>query len=367
MLKQIAQDFFCQKFPGFRFYGTLTANAQHERFARWLLGGLLRGDRTSLAEAITLIESSNPAKQLKAQKLLNLVLENENEKVAREGPKAFSFRIGISGPPGAGKSTFLEAIGMHLLGKGHKVGCLTVDPSSRITGGSLLGDKTRMPNLSKDHRAFIRPSPTCGILGGVTRTTSDSINLVEAAGFDVVFVETVGSGQNEYVVADMTDIFVVIISPGAGDELQAMKRGIMELSHVVIVNKSDGDLIPAARRTQGEYISALKFMTPENTHWKPKVIRVSSVTGEGIPECWDLFQKFRETAISSDEFVKRRSAQSTMRMWRFIEEHLQSSFKSNSTVQAMRRGIEEAVSSGRITSSAGALLLIDAFREDPCR
>ena len=232
---------------------------------RQLYFGVLKGQRASLAQAITLVESTLEESKKEAQKLMTLITTHNKEF------RNSTFRIGLTGPPGAGKSTFIENFGTMLIEQGHKVAVLAVDPSSSRTGGSLLGDKTRMTELSRNPSAYIRPSPNRGHLGGVARTTNESINLCEACGYDVVLVETVGVGQSEHLVADMVDVLCLILSPGGGDELQGIKRGIIEQCDMVLINKSDGDLIPAANRTKAEYTSALKFIQPKNPHWRTQV------------------------------------------------------------------------------------------------
>ncbi|XP_065580798.1 methylmalonic aciduria type A protein, mitochondrial-like isoform X2 [Artemia franciscana] len=242
-------------------------------FVRNLYDGLTKQIRHSLSQSITLVESSHPRKQLQAQLLLSLVLDHQKSLESEKGEIATSFRIGISGSPGAGKSTFLEEMGKRLTKKGHRVAVLAVDPSSSTTGGSLLADKTRMPQLSVDPNAFIRPSPSGCHVGGVTRSTNEAIVMCEGAGFNTIFIETVGVGQSEYEVADMVDLFVLLIPPAGGDELQGLKRGIVERCHIVVVNKCDGDLIPASIRIATEYTSALKFMRSPSKNWKPLVFR----------------------------------------------------------------------------------------------
>ncbi|KAI8507660.1 hypothetical protein Bbelb_150400, partial [Branchiostoma belcheri] len=242
--------------------------SQHPAVQR-LFQGLKEGHRASLAESITLVESVHRRKRAAAEALLQLVLEHLQQKRVK-WKKPSAFRIGLTGPPGAGKSTFIEAFGKFLTDSGHKVAVLAVDPSSSTTGGSLLGDKTRMPELSRDMNAYIRPSPTSGTLGGVNRRTNEAIVLCEGAGYDVILVETVGVGQSEFVVADMVDMFVLLVPPAGGDELQGLKKGIVEVADLVIVNKADGDLLPAARRIQAEYTSALKLIRPRSHVWRPR-------------------------------------------------------------------------------------------------
>ncbi|XP_042081930.1 methylmalonic aciduria type A protein, mitochondrial isoform X2 [Haplochromis burtoni] len=255
-----------------------TAASQHiqdlsgpeQRLLNKLYDGLIGGQRASLAECITLVETQHPRKKELAQVLLQRVLSYRREQESRNGGKPVAFRVGLSGPPGAGKSSFIEVVGKMLTGRGHKVAVLAVDPSSCTTGGSLMGDKTRMTELSRDMNAFIRPSPTSGTLGGVTRTTNEAIVLCEGAGYDIVLVETVGVGQSEFAVADMVDMFVLLIPPAGGDELQGIKRGIIERAELVVVTKSDGDLVVPARRIQAEYTSALKLLRRQSKSWNPK-------------------------------------------------------------------------------------------------
>jgi LAO/AO transport system kinase len=289
-----------------RLKSTIKIPSQTNRVEK-LYAGLLSDDavlrRVSLSKAITLIETTHPVKRKQAEYLLSKLLKSgvsrnlsQNRKSEASKMKT-ALRIGLTGPPGAGKSTFIEALGTYITEeKGLNVAVLAVDPSSSKTGGSLLGDKTRMEELSRNMKAYIRPSPAGGTLGGVARTTFESCILCEAAGYDVILVETVGVGQSEYKVADLVDMFTLIIPPAGGDELQGIKRGIIEVVDSVIVNKSDGDLIPAARRIQMEYLSALKFMPPNypNHAWKPPVVRVSSLSGDGIDQSWGMIESIFE-------------------------------------------------------------------------
>lgn len=258
-----------------------------------LAAPLLAGNRRALAKAITLVESHRPEHEREAQALLNELLPHAGH----------SLRVGLTGVPGVGKSTLIEALGMFLAEAGHKVAVLAVDPSSKRTGGSIMGDKTRMPQLTVHPNAFIRPSPSGGTLGGVARRTRETITLCEAAGYDVLLVETVGVGQSETQVAGMTDLFVLLTLHGAGDELQGIKRGIMELSDLCVVNKADTDP-KAAIRAQTELRSALTLLTPHDAPWRPAALRASAVTGEGIPELW---AKIQEYAATVDLAAKRRA------------------------------------------------------------
>ncbi|XP_056890486.1 methylmalonic aciduria type A protein, mitochondrial isoform X2 [Takifugu flavidus] len=251
------------------------------RLLNKLYDGLVGGQRASLAECITLVETQHPRKKELAQVLLQRVLAYRKEQESQNGGKPVAFRVGLSGPPGAGKSSFIEVVGKMLTARGHKVSVLAVDPSSCTTGGSLLGDKTRMTELSRDMNAFIRPSPASGTLGGVTRTTNEAIVLCEGAGYDIVLVETVGVGQSEFAVADMVDMFVLLIPPAGGDELQGIKRGIIERADLVVVTKSDGDLVVPARRIQAEYTSALKLLRRQSKSWNLKHSAIHLPSGQG--------------------------------------------------------------------------------------
>lgn len=326
-----------------------------------LFQDLVNGTRMALARAITLVEASHPGKQRQAQYLLTKVLEH-NQAMERHnfrGPK--TFRIGLSGPPGAGKSTFIEVLGKFLTDSGHKVAVLAVDPSSSTTGGSLLGDKTRMPNLSCDMRAYVRASPSCGTLGGVTRSTNEAIVLCEGAGYDVILVETIGVGQSEFAVADMVDMFCLLIPPAGGDELQGIKKGIVEVSDVVVVTKCDGDLLPAARRIQSEYISALKFMRPRSRVWKPKVTRVSSLEMTGVSELWGLTQEFKQKRLESGEFLATRRKQ--LRLWlaSHVKDHIMGRFHKHPRVHALLPTMEQMVMDGNITPGLAADYLLEVF------
>lgn len=323
-----------------------------------LLKGLQVGQRASLAESITLVETSHPKKKLQARQLLTQVLQDAKKKYSIHGTKTLSLRLGISGPPGAGKSTFIENFGKFLTAQGHKVAVLAVDPSSATTGGSLLGDKTRMHELSCDMNAYIRPSPSRGHLGGVTRSTNEAIVLCEAAGFNVIIVETIGVGQSEFSVADMVDLFALLIPPGGGDELQGLKRGIIEMSDLIIVNKSDGDLVPAARRMQYEYVSALKYIRPKNKHWSVPVKRISSVTREGIPELWNLMQKHRKIMEDCGDFVSRRKTQQQAWLWSHLKDSLVSAFVSAPAMKEKIRMMEIKVIDGMLSPGDAADILL---------
>ena len=304
-----------------------------------LVKGLREGNRAALAKAITLIETTNAQKKLQANALVNTLLTDAQRTLKSKGPSSLSLRIGLSGPPGAGKSTFIESFGKHLTHSGFKVAVLAVDPSSLTTGGSILGDKTRMPELTVDPKAYIRPSPARGHLGGVTRSTNEAIVLCEAAGYDVIIVETVGVGQSEVSVADMVDLFALVIAPAGGDELQGLKKGIVEMCDVVIVNKSDGELIPAAIRTQSEYLSSLKYVRQRTHKWQIPVKRVSSLTKEGIEDLWKSFSHFREVTLETGQLLLRRKEQ--QRAW--LHAHLQEAvMKAFANTEGLDKVIQEA-------------------------
>ncbi|OWF37250.1 Methylmalonic aciduria type A-like [Mizuhopecten yessoensis] len=326
-----------------------------------LYNGLRHHDRGCLARAITLVESKNQTKKLQAQVLLNRILQVEKTKKATAPT---SFRIGLSGPPGAGKSTFIEVFGSYLTSQGHRVAVLAVDPSSLQTGGSLLGDKTRMPELSRNMNAYVRPSPARGILGGVTRTTNEAVIVCEAAGYDIILIETVGVGQSEFVVADMVDMFCLIIPPAGGDELQGIKKGIVEMADLVVVNKSDGDLVAAARRIQTEYISALKFMRQKSPNWKPTVRRVSSLHNDGIEDLWTMMGTFKNAMIDSKEFSNKRQMQKRIWMWNYIRDNIMDLFRSHKSVKSKITEVERQVVDGVISPGTAADLLLQEFIKD---
>ncbi|KAF6724618.1 Methylmalonic aciduria type A protein, mitochondrial [Oryzias melastigma] len=332
-----------------------------QRLLNRLYDGLVSGQRASLAESITLVETQHSRKKELAQVLLQRVLVYRREQESRNGGRPVAFRVGLSGPPGAGKSSFIEVVGKMLTGRGHKVAVLAVDPSSCTTGGSLLGDKTRMTELSRDMNAFIRPSPASGTLGGVTRTTNEAIVLCEGAGYDVVLVETVGVGQSEFAVADMVDMFVLLIPPAGGDELQGIKRGIIERADLVVVTKSDGDLVVPARRIQTEYTSALKLLRRRTKSWNTKVVRASSYTSEGIPEVWAKMESYRDAMLSSGELQDRRRAQQKVWMWTLIQENVLCHFQNHPKVKEALPDLEEKVTKGVVSPGLAADLLLRAF------
>jgi LAO/AO transport system kinase len=310
---------------------------------------VIDGDRRALARAITLVESTRGDHREEAERLLAEVLPQTGNAI----------RVGISGAPGAGKSTFIEALGLSLVAREHRVAVLAVDPSSTRSGGSILGDKTRMEDLTRSPLAFVRPSPTSGTLGGVARRTREAMLLCEAAGFDVVLVETVGVGQSEVKVAAMVDLFLVLVAPGGGDELQGLKRGIMELADLVVVNKADGDLAAAAATTAADYGSALHLMRPRVPGWTPRVLQCSSLLGEGIDEVWDAIEDFRATVGTA--LAGRRAQQAREWMWSEVTEALLEALHRDERVAALAQRLEEAVAAGSATPTAAARAVVEAF------
>lgn len=313
-----------------------------------LLEKLVTGDRRALAKSITLVESHRREDLEAASRLTNAALKHAGNSV----------RIGLSGAPGVGKSTFIEALGTWLTDSGLKVAVLAVDPSSQRSGGSILGDKTRMPRLSQTATAFIRPTPSGTTLGGVARRTRESIVLVEAAGFDVVIVETVGVGQSETAVSDMVDIFTLLISPSGGDELQGIKRGIMELADIALVTKADGDLLQAASRTAAEYAAGLHFMRPRIRGWTPEVGQVSSPTRQGIAEYWEIVKRLCDHLRSTGQWEEQRRSQRLSWFWTELREGLVAQLRENEAIAAEIAELESQVAAGQKTpaSAAGQIL-----------
>jgi LAO/AO transport system kinase len=309
------------------------------------------GDRRSLARAITLVESTRSDHREDAVALLDALLP------ATGG----SVRVGISGAPGAGKSTFIEALGLHLVDHGHRLAVLAVDPSSKRSGGSILGDKTRMELLSRRPEAFIRPSPSGGTLGGVARRTREALLLCEAAGHDVVLVETVGVGQSEVAVAGMVDVFVLLLAPGAGDDLQGVKRGIVELADVVVVNKADGDLAAAAERTAADYANALHFLRSRTEGWEVRVERASALLGEGIDRVWSAIEAHAAMLTASGVLDARRAEQARDWMWSEVNDGLLDALASDPAVAAEMRALEDDVRAGTVSPTAAAQRILKRF------
>ena len=311
---------------------------------------LRAGDRRALARAITLVESTRGEDERRAADLL--------ESLGRTGTG--SWRLGITGAPGVGKSTFIEAIGLHALNRGRKVAVLPVDPSSTLSGGSILGDKTRMEKLARDSRAFIRPSPSSGEPGGVARRTRDAIHLVEAAGYDLVIVETVGVGQSETAVAGMTDMFVLLLAPGAGDSLQGVKRGIMELADLVVVNKADGELANAARHMVADHRAATGLIRPRETFWTCRVESCSALTGEGIAALWEIAEARFDAA--QVELEARRRAQAATALRDEVLRLATARLEAETIREGLLARLEDAVADGRMTVRSAARDLLANMR-----
>ena len=317
-----------------------------------LANDLRAGHRAALARAITLIESRRGDHQAAARDLVQALLPETGKAV----------RVGITGSPGVGKSTTIDALGMFLIERGHKVAVLAVDPSSARTGGSILGDKTRMARLSASDNAYIRPSPASGTLGGVAAKTREAMLLCEAAGFDVVLVETVGIGQSETAVCDMTDFFLALMLPGAGDELQGIKKGLVELADMIAVNKADGDNIKRANLAAGEYRGALHILTPRSDHWHPPVLTYSALTGTGIDTIWQKILDHRTAMNASGEFDARRRDQQVKWMWSMFEQLTMARLRSVASVRAKVKRIETEVAAGRISPALAAEQIAEMLR-----
>ena len=312
------------------------------------------GDRMWLARAITLIESRKPEHRKLAAELLTALMPYTGN----------ADRIGLTGVPGVGKSTFIDQFGTNLTADGHKVAVLAIDPSSSRTGGAILGDKTRMQRLAVDENAFIRPSPAGASLGGVTRSTRETMLLCEAAGYDVIIVETVGVGQSETTVHDMVDIFVVLMLAGAGDELQGIKKGVLELADLIAVNKADGDNIKKAKLAASDYRRAIRLMTPESKNWTPPVLTCSAAENSGLDELWADILKHREIKMISGEREERRHEQQIRWMWSMISDRLLDQFKESPEVQAKLAETTQAVKHGELPAAVAAEGLLDTFLKD---
>ena len=316
-----------------------------------LVDGVLGGDRAAVGRAVTLVESNRHDHRAEARDLLDALAPHAVD----------AHRVGVTGVPGVGKSTFIEALGLSLTAVGHRVAVLAVDPTSTVTGGSILGDKTRMPRLSNDPSAFVRPSPSAGTLGGVTRTTRETMVVLEAAGHDVVLVETMGIGQSETVVAAMVDFFLVLMLPGAGDELQGIKKGVLELADMIAVNKADGENLPAARTAVRDYSAALRLTHPASPTWTPPVVTCSGLTGDGLDDLWGRILGHRSAMTASGEWEDRRRAQQLAWMWSMVEDRLLDSLRRDPAVLELLRTAETDVLEGRTNPAAAAERLLDAF------
>ncbi len=315
---------------------------------------VLAGNRMVLARAITLVESNAPRHADKAQDLLKRLLPHSGNAV----------RIGITGVPGVGKSTFIEALGCYLTGQGHKIAVLAVDPSSSISGGSILGDKTRMEKLSWEPNCFIRPSPSGGSLGGVARKTRETMLVCEAAGFDVILIETVGVGQSEVTVRSMVDFFLLLMLAGAGDELQGIKKGIMEIANALVINKADGENKLPAERARAEYERALHYLQPATQGWTTHAYTCSAVTGEGIDKIWETIRTFEKITKKSGVFQGFRKKQTVKWVHDMVNEHLTSLFFRHDGVKSKLPGIEEAVAQGSLPAVAAVKQLLRIFHDD---
>lgn len=312
---------------------------------------IISGNVSMLGKAITLIESTLPDHQKLAQKILELCLPHSGK----------SFRVGITGVPGVGKSSFIEAMGTYLTAQKHKLAVLAIDPSSSRTKGSILGDKTRMEELSSDANAFIRPSPSSGSLGGVARKTWESIILCEAAGYDIVFVETVGVGQSETLVHSMVDFFLLLMLAGAGDELQGIKRGIMEMADAIVINKADGSNIRKAEAARIEFANAVRLLPPPASHWNTAVMSCSSTEKSGIAEIWDMMTAYKNHVTASGYFAENRAEQSKFRLYQSLNNMLLNDFYQHPQIKKILTQIEKEVSANKISSYVGAQKIIELY------
>ena len=317
-----------------------------------LADAVLAGDRRALARAITLVESTRADHRARAEALVERLMPATGR----------SIRLGISGAPGVGKSTLIEAFGLYVIEQGHRVAVLAVDPSSKRGGGAILGDKTRMERLANAPAAFVRPSPAGPVLGGVAGRTREAMLVAEAAGFDAIIVETVGVGQSETTVADMVDMFILLLLPGAGDELQAIKRGIIELADLVVVTKADGEFASAANRVAADYRRALQLMRPSSPNWRPPVAQCSALTGAGIAELWQTVERYRAALGKSGELAARRTEQARAWLASELSAGLLAALEGHPRVAAMLGPIEAEVTAGRLSPTAGARRLLAAFR-----
>jgi LAO/AO transport system kinase len=315
---------------------------------------VISGDRRALARSITLVESTTRTDRADAAELLDIVLPHTGS----------SARIGLSGAPGTGKSTLIDALGIHLISAGHRVAVLAIDPSSARSGGSILGDKTRMSRLGADDRAFIRPTASRGVLGGVARHSREAVLLCEAAGFDVVLVETVGVGQSEVAIADLVDLFVLVASPAGGDELQGIKRGIMELADVIVVNKADGDLAVAAAQACADLRNAVHLLRPKRPGWTVEVHTSSALHDDGISDLWSVIAALHERLRREGVLDDLRSKQAVAWMWTEITQGLLDRFRSDPQVAPLLQTMEHELAAGRVTSARAAEVLLDAHAVD---
>ncbi len=319
------------------------------------VNGVLSGDRALLAQTITLIESDRRDRDQEAQEVLTRLLPHSGN----------SHRVGITGIPGVGKSTLIERLGSQLIEAGHRVAVLAVDPTSTVSGGSILGDKSRMPTLANNPNAFVRPSPNALTPGGVGRRTRETQLVCEAAGYDIVLIETVGVGQSEIMVAQMVDTFVAVMLPGAGDELQGIKKGVLELADIVAVNKADGDNKPRALEAKREYDNAMRYIRHRSAGWQPPVELLSALSGDGIEQLWDQVERHIEFLKQNGEFERRRRDQRKHWMWSLIEERLMQRFRRHSIVQSQIARLEARVMEGTVTASDAVRVLLDSYSDNP--
>ncbi|WP_420645816.1 methylmalonyl Co-A mutase-associated GTPase MeaB [Candidatus Leptofilum sp.] len=317
--------------------------------------GVLAGDRVLLARTITLVESNARRHFELAQQVLTQLLPHTGG----------SIRVGITGVPGAGKSTFIETLGLKLTQLGHRIAVLAVDPTSSISRGSILGDKTRMEMLTREKNAFVRPSPTGGMLGGVARKTRESMLVCEAAGYDVILVETVGTGQSEITVRSMVDFFLLLLVPGAGDELQGIKKGVVEIADAILINKADGENKVRAKAARTEYNRALHYLTPATEGWRPRAYTGSALDGTGIDKIWSVIETFQEKMTEAGTLQARREAQMQAWLHTVIVEQLKQNFYDHSAVQAALPGLETAVRQGTLPPTAAALQLLQIYKTTP--
>ncbi len=333
----------------------MTASSQSSKRSKLTVDnyveGVLSGNRTILARTITLVESNSKTQSILAQQVIKRLLPHSGK----------SIRIGITGIPGVGKSTFIETLGCYLCRKGHRLAVLAVDPSSSISKGSILGDKTRMEKLSKQPNCFIRPSPSGGALGGLTRKSRETILVCEAAGFDIILVETVGVGQSEVAVRSMVDFFLLLMLSGVGDELQGIKRGVIEFADALLINKADGDNKPGAEAAKAEYNRTLDFLQSATEGWTTRAYTCSSISAEGIPEIWSVIEEFQQKTTASGIFAKRRRRQLIAWVRAMVEQYLHNRFFKNESISKMLPGIEQAVEEGTMSAAAAVQELIRVF------
>ncbi|MCV7351950.1 methylmalonyl Co-A mutase-associated GTPase MeaB [Mycobacterium parmense] len=315
-----------------------------------LADAIRSGDRAALPRAITLLESTRPDHHEQAQQLL----------LALQPDSGDAHRVGITGTPGVGKSTSIEALGMHLIERGHKVAVLAVDPSSTRSGGSILGDKTRMARLAVHPDAYIRPSPTSGTLGGVAKATRETVVLLEAAGFDVILIETVGVGQSEVAVSNMVDTFVLLTLARGGDQLQGIKKGVLELADIVVVNKADGEHVAEAKAAARELSAAIRLIHPGDTLWRPPVLTMSAIEGTGLKELWETVERHREVLTEAGEFEARRRAQQVDWTWQMVRDTVLDRLLSNPRVRKIRADVERRVKAGELTPALAAQQILEA-------